>query len=1034
MRTLAARLWAARGLFGGLAAAGLALLGQLSQVRDQDQNTAGRYYIAAIVILIASLIYPGKSPARRTAAAPPVDTLPQRPAIPPATPLPTRAARSASAAQPLPTRRSGVDTASPPGAARRTAARAALGWRVPAAGSLLTLIFATASALLLWQNTGSVLGGWLWAAGLLAMLLTAWSVREWPRGNGLLPSPRADFFGRGLPMISPRLEAALVAAVLIVGLALRLYNLEYHPGIFGDEGERGSDARGILQGNTTSIFGYGWYNVPKFYFYCVAWMLRIFGDSMVGDRMLSVISGMIVLWFVYRTGKLLFGTRVGLVAAALMAASPLALQFSRQASESSPTGALWAAGFYFLFLALRHRRWRDWALCGLLWGFSLYFYASGKLIVPIAAAVGLYCLVRWRGLFFKRYALGFALAALAMGLTFMPNALLNIQDHWNRFAWRSQETAIYAPAVQRQAFGRFNIPFDPGWASQPLLQNVAAHPAAWAQLMLNQVRVSVEVLYRSGDPTAYYQVRDHNGSMLPPVLAAIALLGLVYAAWKVADARFGILDIWFWGGMLGVALTMDAPSVQRLAGAWPAIMLFPAALLERIFASAWPLNLGLARRWAAVPLAGLVLFLGVVGYQEYFVHYAALCPYCRATLQARYVQALGSDYKAYELSKGDEVYISYGSTRFVANGVEGIDLQAPLAKLPVTDNHDKGAAFMVWPSNMAYLPTLKAMYPDGQEEAIRGSDGNVYFTSYKVSAGQMARYQSSNATYTGSNGHKASRIEEELGMTDAWHPPTGVSYPLKAEWKAGLVAPSYAIYTFQIQGSPDATLEIDGKPLPLAPVTIVNGPNGKQGEIIMAAGLHDVLLGGTVQGPGSKLALRWASRDMALQQVPPGNLYDGQAGGLLAEIGPGSSPEALKSANPFVSIPVRSRRVYPGIGFRESVPDFGTQPFTVRFEGTLHIDRAGPYGFDTNTSGPCVLFIDGQLVLDNTQNGMAQTTGRADLAAGAHVFELRTMWGDGPSPIELFWTPPGGEHALVPPTAFTTLTRSWLRGEVPDPQ
>src|SRR5205814_5844466 len=117
-----------------------------------------------------------------------------------------------------------------------------------------------------------------------------------------------------------------------------------------------------------------------------------------------------------------------------------------------------------------------------------------------------------------------------------------------------------------------------------------------------------------------------------------------------------------WGGMLGAALTMDTPSVQRLVGAWPALMLFPAALLDRVFAAAWPLNLGLARRWATVPLAGLVVVFGVGGYREYFVHYASLCPYCDSTMQARYAQVLGQDYRAYQLGVGDYyVPFNYGS-------------------------------------------------------------------------------------------------------------------------------------------------------------------------------------------------------------------------------------------------------------------------------------------------------------------------------------------------------------------------------------
>jgi len=105
-------------------------------------------------------------------------------------------------------------------------------------------------------------------------------------------------------------------------------NLETLPGVFGDEGERGMDARAIVDGKPALIFGTGWWGVPNLYFYGVAWMLRLFGDhSMTGDRMLSVVSGVAAVWFAYRIGRLLWGPRAGLLAGGLMAVSPLALVF-----------------------------------------------------------------------------------------------------------------------------------------------------------------------------------------------------------------------------------------------------------------------------------------------------------------------------------------------------------------------------------------------------------------------------------------------------------------------------------------------------------------------------------------------------------------------------------------------------------------------------------------------------------------------------------------------------------------------------------
>ncbi|MDQ3927644.1 MAG: glycosyltransferase family 39 protein, partial [Chloroflexota bacterium] len=819
VRRLPALIWKARGFFGGLIAIGLAALGQQTLLSNGGSGGALSYYVAAIVLLIASLLHPnfssprllrrgaaGKEELASTGLSQTMTEVPRAELSTPAHPssLPARAARSHTDAT--------LDVrASERPWARWKALRARLGWRATGTGLALTLALAGWSAFTLNKDIASALGGWLWGGSLLALLATFAGAPPWPRGAGLLPGPYGDFFGRGVPRVPARWEALLVGAMLLVALGMRLANLEYFPGIFGDEGERGMDARAIEEGQQPLLFGYGWWQVPNLYFYLVSFMLRIFGDNMVGDRMLSVISGVVAVWFVYRTGRLLWGARAGLVAGALLAVSPVALQFSRQAGESTPTGALWAVGFYFLCMALRYRRWSDWALSGIAWGFSLYFYAAGKLIIPLVLLVALYCLARWRLEFFKRYAPGFLLLGLAFGLTFMPYGIFSYQDHWQGFTGRAQETSIFSPQNQVAVFARHGIPYDPSAATQPLAQQLLAQPLPWAQVLYNQMRVTIEVLYRSGDPTFFYKNTPHGGSLLSPLLAALALLGLAYGTWKLWDARFGLVCIWFWVGMLGPALTMDTPSVQRITGAWPALMLFPAVLLDRIFAAGWPLNVRLARRWVAVPLAALLIFFGADGYQDYFVSYAATCPYCDATAQARYAVDLGQDYKAYQMGVGGyDVFFTYGPTRFLAKGVEGIDVPVPAELFPITNNNGKGAAFIVYRPNYDYLPIIRLFYPGGKEEVIKSADGMERFTSYKISRQQMAGFQALHATYRPKGGRPVERVEPNLGTSPSsgeWSSPPGLAYPASATWQGGLVAPAYGAYTFQLSGPPDARLE-----------------------------------------------------------------------------------------------------------------------------------------------------------------------------------------------------------------------------------
>ena len=149
------------------------------------------------------------------------------------------------------------------------------------------------------------------------------------------------------------------------------------------------------------------------------------------------------------------------------------------------------------------------------------------------------------------------------------------------------------------------------------------------------------------------------------------------------------------------------------------------------------------------------------------------------------------------------VQIGYGSTRFVAGDVEGIDLASPADTLPVTDSASKGAAFIVYPENYPYLPLVRLFYPGGFEEQVRGTDGSEQFVSYKLSAQQLGAAQTLRASYVGQSGTVIARDEPNLGTERVldrqgalWSPPEGLLFPATATWEGGLIAPSYGRYTF----------------------------------------------------------------------------------------------------------------------------------------------------------------------------------------------------------------------------------------------
>ena len=211
----------------GLASIGLAFMGQQALITEGNTGAAWVCYILAILLLLASLSHPSPALLRRIRG--------QGAAIGDA---------------------EAISVPAPTAAVRPTTLRARLGWLVTAPLLALSLVLTVASAYMLWRDITSPVGGWLWAFALASLVLSfigapAPSAEPDTRFKGM-PGPYSDFFARGVPLFAVRWKVILVVGMSISLPCPRLNNLENLPGIFGDEGERGMDARAINEGKPRS--------------------------------------------------------------------------------------------------------------------------------------------------------------------------------------------------------------------------------------------------------------------------------------------------------------------------------------------------------------------------------------------------------------------------------------------------------------------------------------------------------------------------------------------------------------------------------------------------------------------------------------------------------------------------------------------------------------------------------------------------------------------------------------------------------------
>lgn len=170
----------------------------------------------------------------------------------------------------------------------------------------------------------------------------------------------------------------LVAAIIIFSSFLRLYKLQELVPFIGDQGWFYLSARDMLLTGIVPLVGipssHPWIHQGPLWTYMLAIALQIGNFHPLSGAYLTAILGVITVVLVYKVGTVLFRRRVGIVAAVLYAASPLAVINSRMAYHTSPIPL-----FTLLFVLLLFKWIKGCSMCfpfaililGILYNFEL---------------------------------------------------------------------------------------------------------------------------------------------------------------------------------------------------------------------------------------------------------------------------------------------------------------------------------------------------------------------------------------------------------------------------------------------------------------------------------------------------------------------------------------------------------------------------------------------------------------------------------------------------------------------------------------
>jgi streptogramin lyase/4-amino-4-deoxy-L-arabinose transferase-like glycosyltransferase len=829
---------------------------------------------------------------------------------------------------------------------------------------------------------------WIWlGAALLAALLGA-ALLDY----GLKLSPE------NLP-INPALPGRRRTIVLWLGLILavaalfRLWRFDALPfGVWYDEAEHGLQALRILDSEQFRPIFEGAITGPAHYLYLVAAAFEWFGVSVQSIRLVSVGFGLLAVLAGYLVGAELFGWRLGLVAAALLAASSWAVTLSRfgmYATMSTPLFALLTAAF--LLRGLRTRRLLDYALAGAALGLGLSFYTSFRLFVPVVAIFLIYLvLYTWatrRAWPPAAFWLGVALLAFLAALVVAPLAVYAVK-HPEIFWARVEDTFIFAGKSE-----------------------VERWPALWENLRRHLLMFNV-----FGDPNGRHNLPGNP--MLDPVTGALFALGVVYALRFALKPAYFFLLAWLSVGLMGGVLSLDfeAPQSLRANATLPVAYLLatlPLAVLARSWMQAAGRYYPHALRWPAVALLAGIAALNA---HTYFVRQANDFAVWNAystpeTLTARLLADLDPNTDAYVTS----FFHGHPTIKFVARNTPTYIELDTLDQFPLDLIPGRSALLVLNADSRTLYDEARLLYPNAVFTATTPPlDGPPVLFTVQLSPEDVASIRGVTARYYANDAWAGApvitRIEDQLAAD--WTQDAPLPFPFTVEWEGSLHVPFSGQHEFYLDAPAAAELLIGER-------TVLSGTGALAGALPLAEGNHTLRLR-AVGAPG-QLSLVWRTPTRPVEPIPAAQLYHAPrlAHGLLGRYfgnGEWQAPEAFSRIDSRFN---RYIHVTP-------LP----RPYTVEWTGKLAAPVDGLYRFGLESIDESELWIDETYVVRADQlNTLSE--GEITLTAGLHDIRIRLADRTDHTHINVFWQPPGGERQIIPTEAIYPPQESYARVTLP---
>ncbi len=349
--------------------------------------------------------------------------------------------------------------------------------------------------------------------------------------------------------------AVLGILIILIAFSFRMYHLSDIPrNLDGDYASVGLQAREFLRTNHPGIHEFGWANIPMVGYMPVVLSMFVFGDSLRGLNMGSVIESMLSLVIIYHLGKHIHSSKVGLYAMMFAAFSYVHIHFGRTAMYFDPV--LFISLSVLLFLKGMERNSRVYMITsGIAAGFCIFLYFSGRAIFFIVPLCFVYVTFMRKSRTFIdicKHALWWIWGATLVIGPF----LFMFFTQYDAFMARTKEVFLFSPDVIQHLKGVY--------------QTQDLKVIVW-----EQVRRSLLMFHSTFDTGTQFGMKR---PFLDPLTGGYFIVGLMYVLRNISKVKYASILVWIVVVMItGAILTNNPPFWPRLVS-----LIMPACLLAAI--------------------------------------------------------------------------------------------------------------------------------------------------------------------------------------------------------------------------------------------------------------------------------------------------------------------------------------------------------------------------------------------------------------------------------------------------------------------